>query len=212
MISSVSNTIEPVVLTLTRREAIRRILIAAALSSQFDLPSFGQLAETGIGWDPNLLKKEIPWPRVLTDAEKRTVTVLADIIIPADEHGPAASEVGVPDFIDEWVSAPYVSQRSDLKVIRDGLAWFDAEAKRRFGKNYVDAFPAEQTSLLDAVLAEGSAERKAAYGFFKLFRDRVASGYYSTPDGWKALGYTGNTPQLAFAGPPDEALKHLNLA
>jgi hypothetical protein len=210
MISSVSNFAEPLVLT--RREAIRRILIATALASQFNLPSFGQEAETGIGWDPNLLKKEIPWPRVLTDAEKRTVTVLADIIIPADEHGPAASAVGVPDFIDEWVSAPYDPQRSDLKTIRDGLAWFDAEAKRRFGKKYADASPAEQTSLLDAVLAEGSAESKAAYTFFKLFRDRAAGGYYSTPDGWKALGYIGNTPQLAFAGPPDEALKHLDLA
>ena len=31
----------------------------------------------GIGGDPNLLKKEIPWDRVLTDAEKRTVTALA---------------------------------------------------------------------------------------------------------------------------------------
>jgi len=197
---------------LTRREAIRRILVATALASQFDLISFGEERSTGIGWDPNLLKKDIPWPRVLTDAEKRTVTVLADIIIPADENGSAASAVGVADFIDEWVSAPYDLQRADLKTIRGGLAWFDGEARRRFGKSFVESSPAEQTSLLDAVLAQGSPERKAAYNFFKLFRDRVAGAYYSTPDGWKALGYTGNMPQLAFAGPPEEALKHLGLA
>jgi Gluconate 2-dehydrogenase subunit 3 len=196
---------------LTRREAIRRILVATALASQFDLTGFGQESNAGIGWDPNLLKKEILWPRILTDAEKRTVSVLADIIIPADEHGPSASAVGVPDFIDEWVSAPYDPQRADLKTIRSGLAWFDAESKRRFGKIYAEAAPAEQTSLLDAVLVEGSTERKTAYTFFKLFRDRVAGGYYSTPDGWKALGYIGNTPQLAFAGPTDEALKHIGL-
>jgi Gluconate 2-dehydrogenase subunit 3 len=205
-----SNFSEP--LALTRREAIRRILVAAALASQLELASLGKEGGATIGWDPDLLKKEIPWPRLLTDGEKRTVTVLADIIIPADEHGPAASTVGVPDFIDEWVSAPYDPQRADLKTIRSGLAWFEAEAKRRFGKSFADAAPAQQTSLLDAVLVEGSPERKAAYGFFKLFRDRVAGGYYSTPDGWKALGYTGNTPQLAFAGPPHDALKHLGLA
>lgn len=196
---------------LTRREAIRRILVAAALASHLQLSSFGQEENAGIGWDPNLLKKEIPWPRVLADSEKKTVTVLADIIIPADEHGPAASAVGVTDFIDEWVSAPYDPQRADLKVIREGLAWFDTEAKRRFGKVYAEAAPAEQTALLDAVLVTGSPERKAAYNFFKLFRDRAAGGYYSTPDGWKALGYMGNTPQIAFAGPPEEALKHLGL-
>jgi hypothetical protein len=202
----------PEPLVLTRREAIRRILVATALASQLDISGFAQEPGTGIGWDPNLLKKEIPWPRILTDAEKRTISALADIIIPADEYGPSASAVGVPDFIDEWVSAPYESQRTDLKAIRSGLPWFDAEAKRRFGKVYAEATLTEQTSLIDAVLAEGSVERKAAYRFFKLFRDRVAGGYYSTPDGWKALGYIGNLPQLAFAGPPDEALKHLGLA
>jgi hypothetical protein len=199
-------------LVLTRREAIRRILVATALASQLELSSFGKDAETGIGWDPNLLKKEIPWPRVLTGAEKRTVSALADLVIPADEHGPAASAVGVPDFIDEWVSAPYDTQRADLKTIRSGLVWFDAEANRRFGKTFAEVSPAEKTSLFDAVLVEGSAERKAAYSFFKLFRDRVAGGYYATPDGWKALGYIGNLPQLAFAGPTDEALKHIGLA
>jgi hypothetical protein len=198
-------------MTLTRREAIRRILVATALASQLDLESFGKEQEAGIGWDPTLLKKEIPWPRVLTDAEKQTVTVLADIIIPADEHGPAASAVGVPDFIDEWVSAPYDPQRADLKTIREGLAWFEAEAKRRHGKRFSEIAAGEQTVLLDAVLVQGSSERKAAYGFFKLFRDRVAGGYYSTPEGWKALGYMGNVPQIAFEGPPTEALKHLGL-
>jgi hypothetical protein len=59
-----------------------------------------------IGFDPDLLKKEIPWARLLTEREKLVATALGDLIIPADEYGPAASTVGVPDFIDEWVSAP----------------------------------------------------------------------------------------------------------
>ena len=86
----------------------------------------------GIGTDPNLHKKEIPWPRVLTPEEKRIVTVLGDIIVPADEFGPAASAVGVPDFIDEWVSAPYPHQLKDRPLVLEGLAWMDAEALLRF--------------------------------------------------------------------------------
>ncbi len=42
------------------------------------------------------------------------------------------ARVGVPDFIDEWVSAPYEAQQKDGKVIRAGLAWIDDEAKKRF--------------------------------------------------------------------------------
>ena len=37
----------------------------------------------------------------------------------------------MPDFIDEWVSAPYEAQQKDAKVIRAGLAWIDGEAKKR---------------------------------------------------------------------------------
>ena len=197
---------------LTRRDALKRVIGLSVALSALDLPAFAQTSVRGIGGDPNLLKKEIPWPRVLTDAEKRTVTALADLIIPADDHGPAASAVGVPDFLDEWVSAPYEQQQKDLKTIRDGLAWIDSEAQRRFGKGFADAAPEQQTALLDDIVKEGTDARKQAFSFFTLFRDRTAGGYYSTPEGWKAIGYVGNVPMAEFPGPPPEVLKHLGLA
>ena len=91
-------------LSLSRRDALRLIFVASALASALDITAFG--VEGGLGADPDLLKKDIPWPRVLSAAEKRAATALADLLIPADEHGPAASAVGVVDFLDEWVSAP----------------------------------------------------------------------------------------------------------
>ncbi len=197
---------------LTRRDALKRVIGLSVALSALDAPAFSQTPVRGIGTDPNLLKKEIPWPRVLTDAEKRTVTALADIIIPADDHGPKASEIGVPDFIDEWVSAPYEQQRNDLKVIRDGLAWLDADSRRRSGKGFADAAPEQQAAILDDIVKEGTDARKQAHGFFVLFRDRAAGGYYSTPEGWKAIGYVGNFPLVEFPGPPPEVLKHLGLA
>ena len=199
-------------LPLTRRDALKRVAALSLALSSLELRSSGAAAARGIGTDPNLLKKEIPWERVLTVEEKKVVTVLGDLIIPADEHGPAASAVGVPDFIDEWVSAPYDAQQKDGKVIRDGLAWLDGEAKKRFGKGFADAEAKQQTALLDDIVAEGTEARKAAHGFFTNFRDKVAGGYYSTPEGWKAIGYIGNTPMPEFPGPPPEVLKHLGLA
>src|SRR5260221_10674683 len=99
-----SNEVISQPLALTRREAVQRILVASALATWLDITAFGAEEVRRIGHDPNVMKKEIPWPRVLTDAEKKIVAALGDIIIPEDEHGPAASAVGVPDFIDEWVS------------------------------------------------------------------------------------------------------------
>lgn len=199
--------------TLTRREAIRQILAATALASTLNLRGFAaELDAPGLGFDPNLLKKEVPWPRLLTDAEKRMVTALVDVIIPADEFGPAASAVGVPDFIDEWISAPYDQQVKDRKLIRDGLAWLDTEANKRFGKGFAESTVAQQTAILDDIVKEGNEARKQARAFFVVFRDRAAGGYYTTPEGWKAIGYTGNVPLAEFPGPPPEALAHAGLA
>jgi hypothetical protein len=198
--------------SLTRREALRRIFVAASLAASLDLTSFGADEARGLGLDPDLLKKDIPWPRLMTEAEKRAATALADILIPEDEHGPAASAVGVTDFIDEWISAPYDTQRNDRDIIRPGLAWLDAESGKRHGKHFADSTAEQQIALLDDILVKDSAANKAAYRFWKLFRDRACGGYFSTPEGWKALGYTGNVPLMEFPGATPEALKHLGLA
>ena len=207
--ASTSSARQP--LALSRREALERVLIAATLAASFDLTSFGADAVPGIGADPNLLKKEIPWPRVLTEAEKAIVTALGDVVIPGDDHGPAASAVGIPDFIDEWVSAPYDQQRTELKIIRDGLAWIDGAARAKFTKSFADLAPEQQTTLVEAIIKPETEERRQGYAFFKLFRDRVAGGYYSTKEGWKAIGYTGNLPLGFFAGPSPAVLKYVGL-
>lgn len=195
----------------SRREAVKRVIGLSIALSALEVSSFGEAGAQGIGGDPNLHKKEIPWPRILTPEEKRAVTALGDIIIPADEHGPAASAVGVPDFIDEWVSAPYEQQQTDAKIIRQGLAWIDSESKSKFGKVYADLAGDQQTAILDDILKDGTEAHTKAKKFFVTFRDRVTGGYYSTPQGWKAIGYVGNTPMAEFPGPPPEVLKQLGL-
>ena len=82
---------------LSRREAVARMLAAAATISLLDFQAFGVPGlPTSIGTDPNLRAKIIPWERVLSEAEMKTVTALCDVIIPADDKSPAASAVGVP--------------------------------------------------------------------------------------------------------------------
>ena len=168
----------------------------------------------GYGTDPKLVKTYKPgevWPLTFTDAQKRTATALADLIIPADDLGPAASEVGVVAMVDEWVSAPYPQQQGDRPVILKGLDWIDAESMKRFGKSFADSSDANRRAIADDICFTGGApeELRQASEFFSRFRSLCAAAYYATPPGWKALGYVGNTPLVSFDGPPREVLERL---
>jgi len=192
---------------ITRREALRLIVAASALAALPDF-AFGADIPT-IGLDPDLLKKEIPWPLVLSDAEKRTITALVDLIIPADELGPAASAVGVVEFLDEWVSAPYKAQQIEAKIIRGGLRWVEETAKQDFQKSFVECTIKERSAVLNQALQPGAP--KEYYMFFVVLRARTALGYYTTKEGWKAIGYVGNVPLAQFDGPPKELLIKLGV-
>jgi hypothetical protein len=170
----------------------------------------------GYGTDPNLVANyragEL-WPLTLTASERRLAGILADIIIPADEHSPSASAVGVVEFIDEWVSAPYPVQQRDRPLVLGGFAWLDAEAVRRFGKEFADLDATAQHGMCDDICDESRAatERRDAARFFALYRDLTAGAFYSSPAGRKDLSYIGNVPLASFDGPPPALLKALNL-
>ena len=170
----------------------------------------------GYGADPNLLKTYRPgelWPLTLTTQQRRLAGILADIIIPADEHSPSASAVGVVEFIDEWVSAPYPAHRRDRTTVVAGFAWLDAEAVRRSGREFADLDATDRHGICAAICDESSAaaELRAAARFFSTYRDLTAGAFYSTRAGRKDLKYIGNVPLARFDGPPPALLKSLGL-
>lgn len=202
-----------------RRTTIKWVVAASAvwpiLSRRVQADS--ALRPRGNRTDPNLLSTyhagEL-WPLTLTAEQRDLARILADIIVPADEHSPSASAVGVVDFIDEWVSAPYPGHRRDQKIILDGLAWMDAEAQRRVNKTFKSLTSSEQAAICDTICAMPPAgnSTQAAASFFALFRDLTAGGFYSTPGGRTDLKYIGNKPLERFDGPPLELLKALGLS
>jgi hypothetical protein len=160
-------------------------------------------ATSGYGQDPVLAKtyeRGEVWPLTMTKAEKKATVALADMIFPADDLGPAASEVRVADFIDEWISAPYPRQKGDRGVIVAGLRIMDEECRKIFGKSFGDLTESDQAKVCDS-MAKGNH-------FFNVFVNLASGAYYSDPRCWKALGYVGNTPYGGpFKGPPEEVLK-----
>ena len=171
----------------------------------------------GYGQDPKLIDAYHPgelWPLTFTEAQRRTATVLCDAIIPADATSPSASKVGVVDFLDEWISAPYAAQRKDREIVLKGLKWLDQESLRRFSTP-VDQLEASQLhAICDDICYVPKAKPRfvEAAKFFARYRDLTAGGFYTTPEGRKDLQFIGNVPLASFDGPPLEVLKKVGLA
>ena len=212
-----------------RRQALKWIGAAAAAAALFPHASAqGRLqrqpgAPAGIGgkrigWDPVLNKNYTPgelWPLTLTPKQRKAAASLIDLILPPDNPGDKLpSQLGVQDFIDEWISSPYDETAKDRPIITEGLDWLDAEAQLRFKQDFADLAEPQKCAIADDICGKTTVKKqfKSAQNFFTRFRYLAASGYYTTPQGWKDIGYTGNVPTVNFDGPTPEALKHLGLA
>lgn len=196
-----------------RRESLQWMLAAAALPA---LTTGGATAAVttkarGYGTDPNLVKSyrggEL-WPLSFNANQRRCAAALCALIIPADDHSPSAAEIEVHAFIDEWVSAPYPAHAKDKALVVEGLAWLDAESRRRFKRPFADAEPTQQAAIADEICAAAKAPKRLARpaAFFARFRDLTAGGFYTTPAGMKDLGFVGNAPSATFDGPPQAVI------
>lgn len=165
----------------------------------------------GYGGDPDLVNPVVPWPRTMTDAELDVAARLGDLILPADEHSPAASALGVPDFIDEWVSAPYPQQVADRETILEGLAWLDRQSRERYGVAFASVDDEEAAVLVDGLAGGKVADvDPGAAAFFDRFRYLAVGAYYTTREGIADVGYIGNVPLAgAYPGPSAAAMEHL---
>ena len=165
--------------------------------------------------DPHLLNPKIDWETQLTDAEMTTLTALCDMIIPEDATSPAASKVGVPAYVNEYVSAPFERYKRALVQVRGGLIWINVESAKRFGgKRFEELTNEQKTAICDDICYTKTAkpEFQQAAQFFDRVRDITAEGFYTTDAGMKDVGYVGNVALTSFDGPPPEVLKHLGLA
>lgn len=210
---------------MARRTAVK--LIAAAAATPAVLAACdptgsnptAPLSETrnplaaGTPSDPDLVAPVVPWERSLTDDELATLVILCDTIIPADDRSPAASTLGAPEFIDEWVSAPYEGMQKDKVLVRGGLVWLDGESNRRFDARFRALTDAQRTVICDDICygPDAASEFQAASRFFDRVRDLTATAFYTTPEGMNDIGYVGNVPLARWDPPPEVAMRHVGL-
>jgi hypothetical protein len=148
-------------------------------------------------------------PSFFTAAEFRTVRILSDMIIPRDERSGNASDAGVPEFMDFWMT----DRPTNQQWMRDGLKWLDTESSTRFGKAFVAASQSQRETLLNDIAWPSRAPAAMASGvqFFDRFRDLTSSGFWTSRIGVKDLEYRGNTFVPKWDGCPPAALRKLGV-
>jgi hypothetical protein len=169
----------------------------------------------GYGTDPDLSKLYKPgdlWNLTLSKSERESLSVLCDLLFPADDVSPSATALNVPDFVDEWISAPYPETGSDREPVLSCIAWFESESLQRFQEPLAKLAQEKLHLIADDVAygAKSSVFKKPAQDFARL-KYVVAGGFYTTPEGMKDIGYVGNVPTVNFDGPTPEALTHVGL-
>lgn len=140
-------------------------------------------------------------PKFLNDHEFATVRRLSELIMPADDVSPSAVEAGAPEFIDLLASGnPELG-----RIYTGGLGWLDYEMKRRYGAPFVAAAAGQQTEVLDAIAYRKDAPGDLAPGieFFDWVRKMVVDAFYTSPIGFKDLGYMGNKGMTTFEVPAE---------
>ena len=191
-----------------RREVLTMLAKVAALS-QF--PGFSRWAYAGehSHAESTPTRPETYQTLFFTDAEYKTIDQITEVIIPRDES-PGGRDAGVAEFIDFLVA----HDDSLQYPFRTGLAWLDAFASEKHGRDFFSLYPAQQEALLRklAYKAEQSPTEVQGQEFVALLRKYTVIGYYTSKVGLEALDYPGlkiysASPACPHPGDPEH--KHL---
>jgi hypothetical protein len=184
-------------------------IVPTAAEGQEDWPDVAgpPVTAKGYGTDPAMLEGAVSWPRTLDADQRATAAALADTILPPEGDHPAPSAIGIEQFIDEWVSAPYSEQAADRTILLNGFAWVEREAMARHGRPYA----ALDAGARAAVLRDAAASGPKGAGFLQRMKFLTTGAYYTSEPGIQELGYVGNEAMAGdYPGPTPEALAHLD--
>jgi gluconate 2-dehydrogenase gamma chain len=138
------------------------------------------------------------------DHQWKTVRVLCDLIIPADERSGSATQAGVPEFLDDWIAFRTDQDGNEnlQAEIFGGLMWLDRESNREFQKDFADASADQQKQLLDRIAYPHRAAKEDHNWvvFFSEFRSLTVGGFFSSKMGVADLPYLGNTAVAEWKG------------
>lgn len=144
-----------------------------------------------------------------------------DTLIPADEVGPGALELGVPSFIDAQMSSgfgqgdrmylqgPFVEgtpeqgyqlRMTPAELMQAGIKDVDGHCREKYRASFHDIGPSERSDVLHSLEAGTAALATVPPQiFFDLLYELTLQGYFSDPvhggnygkGSWKMIGFPG---------------------
>ena len=110
--------------------------------------------------------------------ERKTLLILMDVIIPAGDGMPSASEAGGLAYMERLA----IDEPEMAKELSQNLGTLEALSARGFERSF------DELAEPDRILALQQMERDAPPQF-TLLRDTVYESYYTQPGIWKLIGY-----------------------
>ncbi|MFO7824182.1 MAG: gluconate 2-dehydrogenase subunit 3 family protein [Cyclobacterium sp.] len=169
-------------------------------------PTIGEFGSYGRTPEEIIHNENLKSSTFFTDEERKKLDVLVDIIIPADDTSGSATDAGVPDFI-EFMMKDIPSYQTPM---RGGLLWLDHKSDEMFGSKFLEISEDQRIQIIDEIAYpdKAKAENEGGVRFFNMLRNLTATGFFTSEEGFKDLGYVGNKPN-AWDGVPEEVLaKH----
>jgi Gluconate 2-dehydrogenase subunit 3 len=137
----------------------------------------------------------------LSVSERRTLEAFVDRLVPKDELGPGALEMGAADYIDLSLADFLAPEKGS---IAEGLAAMEAFARASQGAAFAELSPDKKDAVLTA-MENGTATGfgSDSRGFFNRIRRLTLEGMFGDPyyggnrnfAGWDLIRYPG--PRLA---------------
>jgi gluconate 2-dehydrogenase gamma chain len=150
-------------------------------------------------------------PKLFNAHDWKTLRVLSDLIIPADERSGSATQADVPEVIDDWLN---VHGKPSATEIIGGMRWLDMQCNRSYGHDFADCSVDQQKQILDRIAypAKAAPEDSQAVAFFNRLRDLVVGSFYSSKIGVKDIAYVGNRMVPHWDGCPEAVVSKLGVS
>lgn len=155
-----------------RKEAIKRtgLILGGVIFAPNILGVLKGCTATPGGWTPELF----------TERQAQVVTALADVILPADDT-PAASEVGVPEFIEKMVNETYSEEQR--QEFLDGLDEFADNYQSDLQAEYFDGSDEERYDFAYHQNELAVQDRPDSSPFILAFKELTLLGYFTSEVG-----------------------------
>jgi hypothetical protein len=184
--------------TISRRTALKILGVGVGIASAPNVFAQHPHPHTGVEMVSPVDEQPPGKLHFFTAGEMTSITLMSDLIIPADEQSPGAKDAGVPAFIDLMVNESPVETKN---LWRNGLAAIDQLCNKEFGDAFGTLKSEQQVAVLKVISRNEYQPRKIEERFFVAIKGLTVDGYYTSELGiHKELRYKGNAYLKDFAG------------